>query len=144
MSDEIRNLAEAVRVFLYHIPGSVDESRRYGSATIVSNGKERYMIMFKRELYQSFKYHFPNLKKEDGSSYGYGQVMSDDLLTIARGLEIDKPSVDWLVFITPDRKIYQCSTMLFYKKTREMKTNRIPHLDKHWALPLEFFERIGV
>lgn len=107
-------------------------------AAIVKAPGEAYLVIFKRELYHSFKYHFPQVKKEDGTAYGYGQIISKGLLDYAI-----QHNIPWVIFVLPDRKAYKCSSRLF-QKFAAMHDTHIPYMrdDPTVALPLDYFERI--
>ena len=100
---------------------------------------EKYLVMFKREYYKNFKYHFQHIKKSNGKSYGWAQIMSRSLLDYACKQSSD---VDWILFITPDGKAYKCPPLLF-KKFSEKYDTEVPHLQGEVALPLDMFDALN-
>ena len=110
--------------------------KRVRQAVVVKSEDATYMVMFKREYYQAFQNHFPNIIKDDGKPYGYAQIMSIELLYWAL-----RNKITYLVFVTPDRKIYKCRPIIF-KKFVEKHHTEVPHLLGELALPLDYFERV--
>ena len=134
---ELQNFAEAI-VFLRKSINGIDFIGRFDDTSIVAKVKgTKSLIQFKREYYRNFAYHFPEVKKEDGSSYGWAQIMSLSSLNRAIIEGIDK-----IVFITPDGKMYSCYSQLFKKFYLKNKTD-VPHLEGEIAMPLDFFERFN-
>ena len=136
MMKELSNFAEAI-VFLRKSLNGIDFIGRFDDNSIVAKIKgTRSLIQFKREYYRNFAYHFPDVKKEDGKSYGWAQIMSLSSLNRAIIEDIEK-----IIFITPDGKMYSCYTNLFKKFYLKNKTD-VPHLVGEIAMPLDFFERV--
>jgi hypothetical protein len=100
---------------------------------VVKMQDKSYLVMFKREYYQNFKYHFPNVKKENGNSYGYAQIMGKDMLSWAC------KNVDFVLFVTPDNKMYKCPPKIFQTFV-DIHQTIVPHLTSEVAMPLDFFE----
>jgi hypothetical protein len=108
----------------------------YDTSIIIFYKGESYLVQFKREYYRSFSHHFPNIKKVDGTAFGWATIMSLTTLNMALTKEISR-----VMFITPDRKIYSCYANLFKRFYEKYKTN-VPHLPGEVAMPLEYFERL--
>jgi len=137
MMREIQSFGEAI-IFLRKSLNGIDFIGRFDDNSIVAKMKGiRSLIQFKREYYRNFVYHFPDVKKEDGKSYGWAQIMSLSSLNRALIEDIEK-----LVFITPDGKMYSCYTRLFKNFYLKNKTD-VPHLKGEIAMPLDFFERVN-
>ena len=117
--------------------GRVVKVENLGPARLVKTKEEMFLVMFKREYYKSFQYHFPHIQKVGGGRYGYAQIMSESLLNKAFHYR-----VNWIVFIMPDKKAYRCHPKLFKKFFDEHQT-RVPYLPGEIAMPLDYFERLG-
>lgn len=118
-----------------HQPEQIQLLRINDVGYVFRVGGEKALVMFKRELYHNFRYHFPDILKPSGTHYGYGQIMSRKMLEYACSC------LDWVYFITEDGKVYRCRPMLFYKFYLKYHTD-VPHLPGEVALPIELFERV--
>ena len=133
----ILNMREALALFVktMECPDTLVK-RNIGPARIVFSDGEDHLVMFKRDYYKNFGKHFQGVKKENGKTYGWGQIMSASLLDTACN------NCGWVVFITPDGKIYRCRPLLFKKFVQKYGTE-VPHLKGEVAMPLDYFERVG-
>jgi|TARA_Y100000310_G_scaffold344207_1_gene455726 hypothetical protein len=110
---------------------------KIGSGLVIDYDNYFHLFQFKRELYHNFKYHFPEVKKDDGKHYGYAQIMSLEILKRA----INDWKVDKLIFALPDGKFYTCFAMLFLNFYKKNNTE-VPHIPGEIAMPLDFFEAL--
>ena len=94
-------------------------------------------MMFKRQYYQSFNYHFPNVVKANGKKYGYAQVMNLELL---KKLVVE--GIEFILCVMLDGKIYRCKSKVWLDFYLNNKTDA-PHLHGEVGLPLDFFTRVG-
>lgn len=119
-----------------NLPDMVVETRVNEVSYILRSREERFLMMFKREYYKSFKFHFPWIMKPNGRSYGYAQIMSKSLIDFAVN-----SNVDWILFVTPDERMYKCPPALFKKFCENHKTE-VPHLKGEVAMPLDYFDSV--
>lgn len=133
--EEIKSVGEALGLMRKLFP-KMEVIKQAGPGIEVRVGEDRYLIMHKREYYKSFKLHFPNVLKDNESSYGYAQIMTKELLEQAIS-----SGVHWVVFVTPDARAYRCAAMLFKKFYDKYHTD-VPHLPGEIAMPLDYFERV--
>ena len=110
------------------------------AAAIIKTNQHKILVIFKRQYYHNFKHHFPHIKKDNGKPYGYAQIISLELLNYAIIKNIDR-----IVFVMPDRKIYETMPGLIHKYHKKYKTE-VPYLkeDKTAAIPLEYFLRTKI
>jgi hypothetical protein len=135
--ESINSIGEAVALLQINMPNVKIESKlEFGYFML--NDYERYFLMYKREYYKNFKYHFPDVKKPDGKSYGWAQVMNKQVLDY---ILKKKQNVTWLLFATTDAKIYKCTPQNFYNFVTKYNTE-VPHLKGEVAVPLDLFERL--
>jgi hypothetical protein len=134
--EKIKSFGEAIAHLREEIK-RIEFTGRFDDTAVVAKIKgDKCLIQFKREYYRNFSNHFPKVKKPNGNSYGWAQIMSLDSLNRAIIEGIDR-----LIFITPDGKIYSCYSKLFKKFYEKHKTD-VPHLEGEVAMPLDFFERL--
>lgn len=129
----IRNKFEALVAFKTHKPNSV-VFREFDFGYLISYQNKRYLLMFKRDFYKSFKHHFKHIPEM--RNYGYAQIMNLSMLKMAI-----EDGIEYVAFAMPTGNIYQCNPRLFLKFYEKYHTE-VPHLKGEVALPLNFFERL--
>ena len=132
---EISSSGEAIARLQQILPGMIIKDK-IDVGTVIEHNTGRYFVMFKREYYRNFKYHFPELKKDNDKSFGWAQIMSMSLLNWACS-----NNIAWIVFITPDGKAYRCSAQKF-KDYVELYGTEVPHLKGEVAMPLDYFDNL--
>jgi hypothetical protein len=134
---EIESLGAALALVQGILPELIIE-KNYGPGIIFNHAKGRFFMMYKREYYKNFKYHFPEVLKEDGKPYGWAQIMSLELLNYCAH---DSNSIDWVLFVTPDGRAYKSAARLF-KKFVDRYNTEVPHLKGEVAMPLDYFQNL--
>lgn len=110
--------------------------KQHGAGVLISDKSEDYYFMFKREYYRNFNKHFPEVKKDDGKSYGWAQIMSKRLLNEVIALDIP-----WILFMDTEGKVYRIASKL-WRNFVQMYDTEVPHIEGEVAIPLDFFERM--
>lgn len=135
---KIDSMGDALAYCQEIMPGMKLGLRLNEVAQEITYNDEKYLMMFKREYYQNFKYHFPNIKKDNGKNYGWAQIMSKSLLDYACK---ETTNIDWILCVTPDGKAYKCPPMLFKRFSTKHGTD-VPHLQGEVAMPLDMFDAL--